>query len=878
MEKEFKYKVTVIVPVYNAEEYIENCLNSLVSQTMDINQIEVLMINDGSSDNSLNILNGYASIYPSFHVITQENAGPSSARNRGLCEAEGKYIMFLDSDDTYSKDAVKLVTDFFDIHYDEIDLISLYDQYYKNGKPLAPHVRYKFLKETGIYDLEKTIWALQVRLSICIKNRFEDNLLFDDNIKYQEDQYFCCQILKDKMKMGFVKNAVYNYLKNDTGIVSSNTNALTMFENSTAFFESIFHSYEKGQVPRYYQSLFIHDIIWKFESSCLWPYHYSKEDFAAARERIYSLLEEVDTDVIMGYPSADNYQKMYWLRHKKNAQVTPFLSENKMYVLSGEKNIYKRKDAEVILKRIVVSDGIIKIIGFYKSPLFALCEKPDFYILEDGKSYIPLETWLASSSYYKAKEITDSFWAFEYTMSAANLLKTDIQFRFFMDGIEFKTVFYNSPTSPFYGEIKKYSVASENVIISQSGSSIVLEKASTEACKELVLDNCSHFAGKRNMYNLRLMAYSCLGRNIWLYYDDASVDYDNGYFQFIHDFVKNDGIERYYVLFGEPENFSDLFKEEHLPWLVQYGSTKHKILYLNAAKLLTAFIEDFTLNPFGVNEQYKYNDLFHAEIIYLQHGVLHAHLPWYYSPLNVAVDKVVVSSEFEVENFSRNYGFVRENLLPFGAPRYQMLDPEKAPEKRIIFAPSWRNYLIGKPEGFGGKRAGNFKHLEESSYYSNIMKFLNNKRLIEYLEQNDIFLDVKLHPKFYQVYSEYINFESSHISLSDNEVDLTRYSVFITDISSYVYDFAYLKRPILYFVPDYIEFISGMNHYRKLDLPFSEAFGPLTTDPEDAVDEIIRICENNFTAEPEYFKRLDNFFLPMDSPTEDLYNYLIGKE
>ena len=97
--------VTVVVPVYNMENYLSRCLDSLIVSEELLNKIEVLVINDGSKDNSINIMKDYEKRYPStFRVIDKENGGHGSAWNVGLKESQGKYISFLDSDDWYDKD------------------------------------------------------------------------------------------------------------------------------------------------------------------------------------------------------------------------------------------------------------------------------------------------------------------------------------------------------------------------------------------------------------------------------------------------------------------------------------------------------------------------------------------------------------------------------------------------------------------------------------------------------------------------------------------------------------------------------------------------------------------------------------------------------
>jgi glycosyltransferase involved in cell wall biosynthesis len=94
--------VSIIVPIYNAEKYINRCLDSLLSQTL--RTIEIICVNDGSTDNSLRVLNEYSKIDGRIRVFNQENRGPGSARNTALDNVKGKYILFCDSDDTLEMD------------------------------------------------------------------------------------------------------------------------------------------------------------------------------------------------------------------------------------------------------------------------------------------------------------------------------------------------------------------------------------------------------------------------------------------------------------------------------------------------------------------------------------------------------------------------------------------------------------------------------------------------------------------------------------------------------------------------------------------------------------------------------------------------------
>ena len=112
-----QYDVSVVIPVYNCEKYIEECIKSISEQqAVDLKRIQVILVNDGSTDNSLEICNRLKDEIDelTIDVITGENRGVSAARNRGIKAAKGKYIMFVDADDFISIDTISKLIEFFD--------------------------------------------------------------------------------------------------------------------------------------------------------------------------------------------------------------------------------------------------------------------------------------------------------------------------------------------------------------------------------------------------------------------------------------------------------------------------------------------------------------------------------------------------------------------------------------------------------------------------------------------------------------------------------------------------------------------------------------------------------------------------------------------
>ena len=102
------HEISVVIPVYNVEQYIRQCLDSIVNQTLGIENIEVIIVNDQTKDNSMDIINEYASKYPSFKIITNDvNKGLGESRNAGLENVTSDYVAFVDSDDFISDNTLK---------------------------------------------------------------------------------------------------------------------------------------------------------------------------------------------------------------------------------------------------------------------------------------------------------------------------------------------------------------------------------------------------------------------------------------------------------------------------------------------------------------------------------------------------------------------------------------------------------------------------------------------------------------------------------------------------------------------------------------------------------------------------------------------------
>lgn len=353
-------------------------------------------------------------------------------------------------------------------------------------------------------------------------------------------------------------------------------------------------------------------------------------------------------------------------------------------------------------------------------------------------------------------------------------------------------------------------------------------------------------------------AESLKKRRIWLYSDYSSVDADNGYFQFVHDLPKKDGVLRFYIYHDKvPVNLSELGRSR----CVKFGSDKHRAIFLAAEKIFAAYVDaPGCLFPFSEWEIPVYSGIFCGEIIYLQHGVLHAHIPWRYSPVSTAFhcDRIVVSSYFEQKNFVDTYHFPKNYLIASGMPRYDCISQEQKNQDRILYAPSWRAYMTA---------------CDMERFREQICDLLDSAPLEDYLRENDLYLDFKPHPMLESRFRG-MKWKNQRIKLVRDAVP-GEYLVLITDFSSYVFDFVYLKTPVVYYFPDYSEFVSGNYQYRELDIPFDKGFGRLCTTAEETVAELRKIAGNGFKMPEEFSVRAENFFIPLENCREKLYRLTI---
>lgn len=314
----YKYKISVIIPFYNSENYLEDAINSIINQTIEFKNIQLILVNDGSKDDSEDIALKYKAVYDNIIYIKQENAGVSSARNTGLKYVEGKYINFIDSDDKWDKNALLNMYNFIEENYLDIDFVSARIKNFEANEDYH-YMDYKF-ENTRVVDIEKEPDMITFSASVSLfKSEIIRDMEFNTNLKVGEDCVFVNMILLNKLKYGVCREALYNYRKRNT----NNSTIQSLKRSKSWYFDTPKYSWNKlieesnkiyNKVIKYIQYVLLYELKWRI--SC----EYSVLNCLEIKEHINLIIRTakyIDYDTIENYRLLDSNERELLLKVKE---------------------------------------------------------------------------------------------------------------------------------------------------------------------------------------------------------------------------------------------------------------------------------------------------------------------------------------------------------------------------------------------------------------------------------------------------------------------------------------------------------------------------------------------------------------------------------
>ena len=336
-------KVSVVIPVYNVEDFLGECLDSIVNQTLD--DIEIICVNDGSTDRSLDILNDYASHDDRFTVIDQENGGHAVATNRGMKLAKGKYLFLMDSDDilelTALEDTYKLAEE-KNVDFVLFQAINYYmdtNEYVKaenySMNALADYVgdkvfNYKDIKDY-LFDISVTPWTKLYNREFIERcgASFPEGLVFEDNV-------FFWEVLFNAERIVFLRKYLFKRRWYST---SSTTSGGKHFADSIAVNNLVIQRFiDYGLFEEYKDYLYNKKIRLVFMR-----YNKTKEEY---KEYFYEKMKE-DFSKMIGHERYDDFIQSIYLYNKDRFESVVNSNNHEEFKILYENATLRNRNAKL---------------------------------------------------------------------------------------------------------------------------------------------------------------------------------------------------------------------------------------------------------------------------------------------------------------------------------------------------------------------------------------------------------------------------------------------------------------------------------------------------------------------------------------------------
>ena len=887
------YTFSIVMAVFNVEEYLDEAISSLVRQDYGFDRVQVILVNDGSTDGSLEKCREWQQRYPdNILVATKENGGQASARNLGMQYAGGRIINFMDPDDRLDPKALRLVAEFFDGAGEKVTAACIpmvyfdarKEEHWQNGK---------FAQGTRVIDLET---EYQVQLTSASSTFFlrEDvaDLRFNEKLPSSEDFLYVLEALKKRKKLGVVAGTVYGYRARSNGqstIGSITRNPKWYKEWFEEFADRFPREAEKtGEpVPDWVQYAVGSDLSWRFRSE----YRKEMQSILTAEEqeayygRLKKSLSWIEDRIITGLKYTPQEYLIQMLRCKHGAEPETAWEEEPGFVLRmAGKEIFQVRDCAAEICFIREEGNRIILEGQVWLCCVPELEKMDIYIRTgEGIS-------VCRSHMIKARLVRRQNWninqpkAFraELNLEAGGEIH-DIRVGLGPDPehITWIRQLTRGPYLPLSLYPRgsgtagkwKYTLCPEFVRFIRCDTFV--KKLKRELGWEKTLLQVR--ARKALLYRWAGMLLRRMKRKqIWMISDRVCKAGDSGevFYRYL---LKNhsDRISAYFVLDAASRDYPRMKETGRT---VPYFSWKHKLLTLGADVVISSSGRGNMALPFDGQDEWQIDTLGKIPFVFLQHGIIKDDLSKWLNRWNENLQGFVTSVRPEYESIVHgDYEYTEKEIWMTGLPRFDELRDEK--EKIIVVMPTWRKNLMDMYHHETGTWSvkPEFRESEYCTFYRRLLNHPEMKRLREEKGYRIWFVphpNIEPHTDLFDL-PEWV--EKVGTELGYSEI-FARGSLVITDFSSVAFDFVYLGKPVIYSQFDEESFFDGAQIYDRGYFDYRrDGFGPVTGTLEETLAEIRKIVERDCTMEEKYRERLDRFFTYRDRGNCDrVYRKITG--
>ena len=751
-----KFLFSVIISIYNTGRYLDDSIGSILNQTIGINQIQIILINDGSIDETEKICIQYQKKYPkNIKYIKIEHSGVSVGRNIGLKYVEGKFINFLDADDKWDSKAFQLVLVFF-LYYKKINIIGCRIKFFEQYNSYHP-LDYKFTK-TRVVDMNKEYNCIQLSSSSSFfRYSSIKNKKFKPGIFNGEDTRFINNILLKDPKIGLIKEAIYYYRKR-----KDSTSAIQNTINKEEYYSSIIKSVDQyllnksinlyNRIEPFIQYYIAYNSLFRI---IIPSYLYLEATkFYSYSHLFESIIKHVEDKYIIEQKILSLKEKLLLLSKKYKEDIMHNVKLQNEYFLYSEFILINIKEAKNILiwKILEIKNNYLHLEG---KDNFFLSQKTYFYYCVISNKiiypkYIDFSGYDLITMYgrsYKGRIVI-----FEIPIKDCNNIS--INFYLSYKGID-SEIFPSLGWFTHIPNIENGYYSSKKYILKIIDKRIHIYKHNKNKekifekkyCNQLRIIHKDHLI----KYRTNFITYKNKNKDnkqIWIINDKLTSAGENG--EYFFRFLKNKNPKNLIFYYVINSNCSDFIRLKQLGNIIEFGSEKHLNIYLKSDKILSSEYETKANNPF--ENEYKYiRDLIHFNYIFIQHGIVKDDLSLELNKIIKNFNLILTSSKKEYNSFLKeNYGYNENNIIITGLPRYDNLQKLRnyiKIEKILLIFPTWRKYI---------KNSYDFKTYESiysitfklTNYFNFYNNLINNDELLRHMEKYNYRGILCLHPYF----------------------------------------------------------------------------------------------------------------------------------
>jgi len=816
-------RFSVVTAVHDVARYLPDFIESLERQTIDHAELEIIAVDDGSTDESLEVLRQWARRRPELvRVLTKPNGGQGSARNLGLDHARGRWVTFPDPDDWLADDYFEVVARFLDAH-PSVDMIAtnliLFNE---GGSGLSDSHPLRARFEPGDHivalDREPRYFAGSAPSAFLRRDRVEElGLRFDTRIRPNfEDGHFCSRYLLSRRDptIGFLRSARYYYRKR-ADQSSTLQNSVSQVGRYTAVVE---HGYldvlrrgrdAYGRPPAWLQNFVLYELSYYFsEEEKISPGSASAGDVGATFVGLLRQIGELlDEPLVRGFnirPMRDVWKEvlLHGLRddewHPRRAHATGWDETKRL-----ARVVYRFRGHAPPLE---FRDGGVPV-----EPAFSKLRPVNYFgvtLLWERIAWVPVDRALSVRVGGEPVVLADDKGGIAGSLSVAELHQRLGRRR------------RNAPggLGPLWRAIRQRDrrravLETKRALVRQRDRAIALAARSPLLAAQF--------------------------RDAWILMDRIHDANDSGEVLFRYLRMHRPDVNAWFTLEAGTPDWQRLVRDGFGDRLLEYGSLRWIVAMLNAAHLASSHADLPIYAPPKLTRMPR-----PWRFTFLQHGVIKDDLSNWLNPRQL--DLFVTSTPDEYRSIAADgtpYVFTEKEVVMTGLPRFDALQAARdrwghARPDLLVIAPTWRNWLL-KPLASGSQRREAREDFAASEFATAWRSLLSDSRLTKLAAAAELDVVFLPHPNLVSSL-DLLGAPRECRVLSFADADLhevfVRARCLVTDYSSMAFNAAYVGRPTVYFQFDRQRVFAGGHVGRAGYFDYERhGFGPVATDLDGVI-------------------------------------------